>query len=496
MEKQSKTLKLSESFPALAKYCPHDPSLNPRQAAFLWLPNREAFYGGAAGGGKSDAVLAGALQYADVPGYAAILFRRTYTDLSLPGAIMARSEEWLRGSDATWSHERKTWTFPSGATVSFGYLDNDSDVYRYQSAEFQYVGFDELTQFTEKQYTYLFSRLRRLKDFAVPLRMRSASNPGGIGHTWVKRRFVDERAPGVVFIPAGVKDSSAYLDVNAYVQSLSELSPTLRQQLLEGDWGAFEGAAFQDFNRALHCIPRIQIEDFWERFESMDYGISNPTAWLFWVVDGEGNLIVTDSHYAPGLPSETAPIIVKKRQLWRSTECFGDPASLAQRTSTVNRFGEASTIESEFADLGVPLARAHNDPRAGYTRLRELIKPDPKHRFPDWHPFRGRTGSPHLFIVAQGCPQLVEQFETAPLQGEDKQWTGEMVDPKWESAHGHALAACRYGAMSRPQVPVEPERPPSNPEWSDDQTARAEWFWEHNKRRDGRDNEIRDYDLV
>jgi hypothetical protein len=101
MEKQSKTLKLSESFPALAKYCPHDPSLNPRQAAFLWLPNREAFYGGAAGGGKSDAVLAGALQYADVPGYAAILFRRTYTDLSLPGAIMARSEEWLRGSDAT-----------------------------------------------------------------------------------------------------------------------------------------------------------------------------------------------------------------------------------------------------------------------------------------------------------------------------------------------------------------------------------------------------------
>jgi phage terminase large subunit len=264
------------------------------------------------------------------------------------------------------------------------------DVYRYQSAEFQYVGFDELTQFTEKQYTYLFSRLRRLKDFAVPLRMRSASNPGGIGHTWVKRRFVDERAPGVVFIPAGVKDSSAYLDVNAYVQSLSELSPTLRQQLLEGDWGAFEGAAFQDFNRALHCIPRIQIEDFWERFESMDYGISNPTAWLFWVVDGEGNLIVTDSHYAPGLPSETAPIILKKRQLWRSAECFGDPASLAQRTSTVNRFGEASTIESEFADLGVPLARAHNDPRAGYTRLRELIKPDPKHRFPDWHPFRGR----------------------------------------------------------------------------------------------------------
>src|SRR2546423_14589465 len=107
MATQSRTLKLSDHFPALAKYCPHDPSLNPRQAGFLLVPNREAFYGGAAGGGKSDALLAGALQYVDVPGYAAILFRRTYTDLALPGAIMDRSHEWLRGTDATWTHESK-----------------------------------------------------------------------------------------------------------------------------------------------------------------------------------------------------------------------------------------------------------------------------------------------------------------------------------------------------------------------------------------------------
>ena len=139
-------------------------------------------YGGAAGGGKSSCLLMAALKYVHLPDYSAILFRRTYSDLSLPGALMDRANEWLRGTDAHWQDQKKTWTFPSGSTLTFGYLDNENAKYRYQGSNFDFVGWDELTQFTESQYRYLFSRLRRSAGSDIPLRMRSASNPGGFGH--------------------------------------------------------------------------------------------------------------------------------------------------------------------------------------------------------------------------------------------------------------------------------------------------------------------------
>lgn len=195
-------------------------------------------YGGAAGGGKSDALLMGALQFVDVPGYRAIIFRRTYADLALPGALMDRAHEWLASSGARWNSQSKTWTFPSGATVGFGYLDTEQTKFRYQGAEFQYIAFDELTQFEETQYRYLFSRLRRLAGVEVPLRMRAASNPGGIGHAWVRQRFLVEAEAGRrVFVPATL-DDNPYLDRGEYIESLSELDPVTRQQLLEGDWDA------------------------------------------------------------------------------------------------------------------------------------------------------------------------------------------------------------------------------------------------------------------
>lgn len=225
--------------PKSIKYWPHEP--HPKQAAYLLLDNKEAFYGGAAGGGKSDALLMGALQHVDTPGYRALLLRRTFQDLALPGALMDRAKEWLQPyvqrKEVKWIDKEKTYLFPSGATLTFGYLEHEVDKYRYQSAEFQYIGFDELTQFTETQYRFMFSRLRRLKQQShVPLRMRSASNPDGEGLAWVKQRFVIEGpSKGRTFIPAKLEDNPA-LDQEAYEESLNELDPVTRRRLRHGDW--------------------------------------------------------------------------------------------------------------------------------------------------------------------------------------------------------------------------------------------------------------------
>lgn len=218
-------------------YIPHGPT--EKQHAYLWIEEaEEALFGGQAGGGKSDALLMAALQYVDVPGYAALLLRKSYPDLSKPGAIMSRMKEWLRNTDARWNENRKEFTFPSGAVVSFGYIQRDDDVYQYQSAEFQFIGFDELTQFSEFQYTYMHSRLRRLAGSRIPIRMRAATNPGGKGHQWVRRYFIKEGLSNRrIFIPSTIWDNP-HLDQEAYVRSLEHLDPYTKAQLLHGDWSA------------------------------------------------------------------------------------------------------------------------------------------------------------------------------------------------------------------------------------------------------------------
>jgi len=213
----------------------------------------DVFYGGAVGGGKSDALLMGALQYMDTPGYSAILLRATFKELSLPDAIMSRSKEWLMNTDAKWSESEKTWTFPSGAVLCFGHLDGPNDHHQYQSAAFQFIGIDEASKLRWNQIRYMFSRLRKKVDMydpegrPVPLRFRMASNPGGPSHEPIKVKYIDPktRKKTVIFVPAWLEDNP-HLDQEAYELSLMELDYVTREQLRKGRWDVVaEGGLFK-----------------------------------------------------------------------------------------------------------------------------------------------------------------------------------------------------------------------------------------------------------
>jgi phage terminase large subunit-like protein len=224
------------------------PFLKQRQF-LLHAHTREVLFGGAAGGSKSWALLMAAAQYVEVPGYAALLLRSSFPDLMQPGALIPVSKEWwyqrdIDGRRAEWNSQSRRWTFPSGATITFGYLERDDDVFQYQGAAYQFIGFDEATQHTEARYRYLFSRLRRARSLDVPLRMRATANPGGRGHEWVKKRFITDPERGRVFIPSKMQDNPA-LDATDYIRSLSHLDPITRAQLLSGDWDAYAGGRFK-----------------------------------------------------------------------------------------------------------------------------------------------------------------------------------------------------------------------------------------------------------
>ena len=231
--------------------------------------------------------------------------------MALPGALMDRSKEWLTGTDARWNEIQHCWTFPSGAKLQFGYLEAETDKYRYQGAEFQGIFPDELTQFTETQYTYLFSRLRRLKDSSVPLRLWGASNPGGSGHTWVKQRFIVEGEKyGRVFIPALLKDNP-HIDQASYVKSLSNLDVTTRKQLLEGSW---EAAVGKMFNRKwFQIIERSQAPlgirkvRYWDLASTLPEKGKNPD-WTSGALMGfyKGQYYIFDIEHFQKTPKGTA----------------------------------------------------------------------------------------------------------------------------------------------------------------------------------------------
>lgn len=361
-------------------YIPLNPSA--KQAEFLVDDRREILYGGAAGGGKSVGLLIAALMYVTEPGYTALLLRRTYKDLALPEAIMDLADQWLHSTDAKWNNETKTWTFPSGATLTFGYLETEKDKYRYQGAKFNFVGFDELTQFTESQYTYLFSRIRRPIGSTIPGRMRASSNPGGIGHQWVKERFISNPVNGRLFIPAGLVDNP-YLDQDEYRKTLSELDPVTRAQLEDGNWDiSAKGEMFQrDWFEIVDQAPACaRIVRFYDK-AATEPTSKNPdpdyTAGLKLGYDGKHYYIIDLVHFRKN-PGDTDVTIEHTKNMdgvTVSQRMEEEPGSSGKSiidtyTRTIFRGCDFRGVKS----TGSKIARAKPVSSAAYNRLIKVVR--------------------------------------------------------------------------------------------------------------------------
>lgn len=229
--------------------------LTPKQAAFLCYEGREALFGGAAGGGKSVALLLAALQFVEVPGYAALILRRTFAQLSKADSILGKALEWLlplRSRGVRYNASEHKFTFPSGATLEFGHMQSEADKFNYQGGIWAFIGADECTQFTGPMLAYPRTRMRRPAGSQVPMRWRGASNPGGVGHDYIKARYVrtpegrDPCGPDRQFFPAKI-DDNPNIDRAEYVAQLREsgIDRLTLEQLLNGDWDAVAGGRFR-----------------------------------------------------------------------------------------------------------------------------------------------------------------------------------------------------------------------------------------------------------
>ena len=417
------------------------------QTQFLAASEREVFYGGARGGGKSYAMLVDPLRYCHKQHHRALLLRRSMPELR----DMINHSQRLYGQafpGAKWREQEKEWRFPSGARIEFGYAENLTDVLRYQGQSYTWIGIDELPQYpTPEIYNFLRSSLRSV-DPEIPVYMRATGNPGNIGSLWVKDMFVDPAEPGKKFdviidtiagqkkitrrfIPAKLQDNPYLMQTDDYLVMLSSLPEVQRKQFLEGDWSAFEDCAFPEFDVVKHISDPFEIPRNWHRFRTCDWGYSSYACCLWVAIDFDNNLWVYRELYTQRV---TADIFAKK--------------VLEAEDGEYIRYGVLdSSTWAKRGDVGPSIAE---------TMIREGCKWRPSDRSPksringklELHKrfsIDEKTGEPKLKIF-NNCRNLLK---TLPLLPTDKH-NPEDVDT---NAEDHAYDALRYGVMSRPLHP-------------------------------------------
>jgi len=407
------------------------------QTEFLAADEKDVLYGGAAGGGKSYAMLVDPLRYAHRKAHRALILRRSMPELR---ELIDKSRELYPQAfpGCKFREVEKVWNFPSGAKIEFGFLERDADVYRYQGQAYSWIGFDEITHLpTEFGWNYLASRLRTT-DPEIKTYLRCTANPGGIGANWVKKRYVDAYAPNESFegddgltrkfIPARLTDNPYLSNDGVYEQMLMSLPPVQRKQLLEGNWDVNEGAAFVEFDPDVHIITPFNIPITWERIKGIDYGYASESACVWGAVDrADGTLIIYRELYRKGLTGEDLGRIITDMEMEDPLSVSGvlDTAAWSKTGTT------GPTVGESLVRQGHKLRRADKNRIQGKIQIHEYLKVQP-------------NGRPRLQIF-NTCPNLIKELQSIPLDTRNP----EDVDTH---AADHAYDALRYLIMSRPRI--------------------------------------------
>ncbi len=410
---------------------------NGPQTDFLAAPEKDVLYGGAAGGGKSYAMLIDPLRFAHRSAHRALILRRSMPELR---ELIDKSRELYPKAfpGCKYKEVEKLWNFPSGAKVEFGFLERDADVYRYQGQAYSWIGFDEITHLpTEFGWNYLASRLRTTDPEIVPY-MRCTANPGGVGATWVKKRYIDPYPPNESFIgednltrkfiPARLDDNPYLAKDGRYEEMLKALPATQRRQLLEGNWDVNEGAAFTEFEVDKHVVTPFEIPISWERIKGIDYGYASESSCIWGAVDpSDGTLIIYRELYQKGLTGVDLGERITQMELSDPYSVQGvlDTAAWA-RTGTTG-----PTVGESLVRAGHKLRRADKNRIQGKIQIHEYLKVQ-------------QSGRPRLQIL-NTCPNLIRELQSIPLDRSNP----EDVDTH---APDHAYDALRYLIMSRPRI--------------------------------------------
>lgn len=440
------------------------------QTEFLQAWEQEVLYGGAAGGGKSFAMLADPIRYFSNPNFRGLLLRRTNDELK---ELKWKARD-LYDNDVVkgkFRQQDSIWVFPSGAEFWLTYLERDEDVKRYQGQSFTWIGIDELTQYSSPfAWDYLRSRLRST-DLSIPLCMRATTNPGGPGHSWVKRMFIDPSPSKVSFdatnidtgetlvhpnfyrhphpqagephpkagqplfqrkfIPASLYDNPYLIQDDKYEASLSSLPEMQRRQLLEGDWSIVEGAAFAEFRINKHVVKPFKIPEGWRKFRSCDFGYSTFSAVHWYAIDPDGRLFVYRELYvSKKTGKELAELILQAERGEKVTYGVLDSSVWAMRGQS------GPSIAEEMISHGCswrPSDRSQGSRVAGKNRLHELLKIDEVYDKPG-------------IMFFDTCRQIISDLPMIPIDPKGS----EDIDDRYTS--DHTYDSIRYGIMTRPQA--------------------------------------------
>lgn len=431
------------------------------QSGFLAASEREVLYGGAAGGGKSFAMLADPMRYMGHPQFSGLLLRHTTEELR---ELIWKSQELYPRiyPGIKWSERKMQWQAPSGARLWFSYLDRDEDVLRYQGLSFSWVGFDELTQWsTPFAWNYMRSRLRSTAP-DLPTYMRATTNPGGPGHVWVKKMFIDPSPAGRAFwatdidtgdtlsypkghskegqplfkrrfIPAMLSDNPYLAEGGDYETMLLSLPEHQRKQLLEGNWDVAEGAAFPEFNRRIHVIKHEHIPGNWVKFRACDYGYGSYSAVLWFAVSPAEQVIVYRELYVSKVLAKDLAHMVMDCERNDGQIRYGvlDSSCWHRRGDTGPSLAEQMIMEG---CRWRPADRSAGSRVAGKNEIHRRLQLD------DF------TQEPRL-VIMDNCTNLIAQLPTLPLDKSNP----EDINTKSED---HLYDALRYGVMSRPRFSI------------------------------------------